>query len=171
MAKSKQQKKDLLQSLKDKIEKMKSVVFVNFKGLGVNENEELRAKCRENGAEFLVAKKTVLSKVLKDEGYDAGEMEGEVAAVFGYEDEIAPAKLIREFGKDHEQVQPIMGILENNIIDLEKVNALALLPSRDELVAKAVGSIAAPLSGFVNVLHGNLRNLVYVLNAVRESKE
>ena len=90
---------------------------------------------------------------------------------FGYEDEVVPAKIVDEFKKTHEeQINFIGGVLENNFLSAEKIQELAKLPSKQELYAKIVGSLNAPISGFVNVLAGNMRNLVYVLKAIEEKK-
>lgn len=174
MPKTKDQKKQILESLKSKFGKAKSVVFVNFKGLGVKENEELREALRQGESEYCVAKKTLLSLALKDTGSGAinpREMEGQVAAVFGYEDEVAPAKIIDKFKKGKEEkIKFVGGILENKYIESAAVEALAKLPGKTELYGKLVGSLNAPISGFVNALAGNLRNLVYVLSAVKDKK-
>ncbi len=173
MPKSKQQKQDILAGLKDKLGKIKSAVFVNFSGIPVKEINQLRNKCKDGSADYLVAKKTLFNKVLAESGLAdvaSRKLEGEVAAIFGYQDEILPAKLVNEFAKSHETMQVLGGILEGGMIDREKVLALAKLPSRPELLAKMVGSIASPLSGLVNVLQGNIRNLVYVLSAIKDKK-
>jgi len=173
MPKTREQKKDMLQAIKDKLAAMKSVIFVNFSGTKVGDIEKLRNDCRAQGAEYLVAKKTLLKKALDEsniEGIKEQNFEGEVAAVFGNSDEVAPAKLVGDFARDNEQMQIIAGVLENKVIDVDMVNTLSKLPSRDELLAKAVGSIAAPLSGMVNVLQGNIRKLVYVLSAISDKK-
>jgi len=172
MAKTKQQKEGIAQALSDKVKDSKSAVFVNFSNIPVQEIDELRNKCREAGSKYVVTKKTLLKKVLAEAGYDEAKdtsFDGEIATVFG-SDEITPAKLVKEFAKDHETMKVVAGILEGKMIDEPQVNALAVMPSKDELIAKVVGSIAAPLSGMVNVLQGNLRNFVYALNAIREKK-
>jgi len=173
MPKTKIQKEALLNSLKEKLQNMKASVFVNFMGLDVKSTEELRGKCRENDAEYLVAKKTILKRALVESGYKEFEeknFEGETAVVFGNGDEVSPARTVVEFSKDHEQIKVLAGILEGKVIEDTQIIALSKLPSRDELLAKAVGSIAAPLSGLVNVLHGNLKGLVYALSAIRDKK-
>jgi len=173
MAKTKQQKEEIIKILTEDLKKAKSLVFVNFDGLKVKEVEELRKKCRAENIGYLVAKKTLMKKAFKDaglEGVDPKSFEKEVATVFGYDDEVAPARIIQNFSKGHEALQAIGGILEGKFVAKDKIIELAKLPSRDELLAKVVGSIQAPVTGFVNVLSGNLRNLVYVLNAIKDNK-
>ena len=170
MPKTKKQKQEILVGIKDKLAKMKATVFVNFSGIPVKELNELRAKAKEQGIDYLVAKKTILSRALSEYNLTGKDLEGEVAALFAFEDEVAPAKLIKEFAKSHNKMKVVGGILEGGFIEPAKVMTLAALPSKPELLAKAVGSIAAPLSGLVNVLCGNLRGLACVLNAIRENK-
>lgn len=170
MTKTKQQKQEMLEYLKEKLADSKSVVFANFTGLSVNDMEDLRSKCRQAGVQYLVAKKTLLKKALAEAGFEAPELGGEISVAFSRQDEVAAAKILNEFSKGHEEVKFIAGILENKIIGAEEVKGLAQLPSKDELLAKMVGSIKAPISGFVNVLSGNLRGLVNVLNAIKDGK-
>ena len=176
MPKNKQQKQDILSSLSEKIKKSKSVVFAGFNALGVKDNEVLRAKLLQENSEYYVAKKTLINRAFKDskiEGLDTRQFDGKLATIFSYEDEVAPAKIIGEFRKDKEKTDKIFflgGILENKLLSKEQVEALSQLPSKTELYAKMVGSLNAPISGFVNVLAGNLRNLVGVLKAISEKK-
>jgi len=176
MPKNKDQKKEILSNLSEKIKKSKSVVFAGFNALGVKDNENLRAKLRAENSEYYVAKKTLINRAFKDskiEGLDTRNFDGKIAAIFSYEDEIAPAKIIGEFKKDKEKKDKIFflgGILENKLLSREEVEELSKLPSKHELYAKLVGSLNSPISGFVNVLAGNLRNLVGVLKAISEKK-
>ncbi len=176
MPKNKQQKQDILSSLSEKIKKSKSVVFAGFNALGVKDNEVLRAKLLQEKSEYYVAKKTLINRAFKDskiEGLDTRQFDGKLATIFSYEDEVAPAKIIGEFRKDKEKTDKIFflgGILENKLLSKEQVEALSQLPSKTELYAKMVGSLNAPISGLVNALAGNLRNLVGVLKAISEKK-
>lgn len=174
MPKTKNEKKEILKNLEDKISQAKSVVFAGFDGLGVKDNEDLRQKLKEENNEYLVAKKTLIKLAFEKQGQkdlDIDSLTGKVAAIFAYDDEISGAKIVDNFRKDKEdKLYFLGGILEGKMIDQEKVNALAKLPSREELYAKIVGSINAPVSGLVNVLAANLRNFVYVLKAIEEKK-
>jgi large subunit ribosomal protein L10 len=175
MAKTKLQKQVMLRDVSEKITKAKSMVFAEFSGLGVKQNEDLRHKLRTENSEYLVAKKTILKLALKDksiEGLDLGSIKGQLSVVFGYEDEVAPAKIVNEFKKGNpDSISFAGGILEGKFINASKVQELACLPSKQELYAKIVGSINAPISGFVTVLAGNMRGLVVALNAIKEKKE
>lgn len=172
MAKSKKVKVAALTDLNTHLRTAKSVVFANFQGLKVKDTEELRTKCRAENIYFVATKKTLLKKALDEMGLnvDVKTFAGGVAAIFGLSDEVAPAQITAEFAKTHDVVSIFGGILEGNYIDSAKVNALAKLPSKQQLLGQLVGTLNAPISGFVNVLAGNLRGLVTVLNGIKEAK-
>lgn len=173
MAKTREQKEQELKALSEKLEKSKGVVFAQYMGLTVYELQKLREKLREEESEMVVAKKRLIGLMLEKAGFSkevVANMDGGVAVVFGYKDEVTAAKILAEFGKDHEAVGFHAGILEGELIDVEKVTVLSKLPSRQELLAKMVGSLQSPIAGFVNVLSGNLRGLVQVLNQIKEQK-
>lgn len=173
MPKTKGQKDQLINDLVDKMSKYKSLVFADYKGLTVADSQEIRKLCRKQGAEYLVVKKTLIKLALEKAGIndvDVKSMSGNIAVLIGFEDEIAPAKIAATFGKKHENLKMLGGILENKFIDLAKVQSLSAIPSKAELLAKLVGSINAPVSGFVNVLAANIRALLNVVSAIKEQK-
>ena len=175
MPKNKIQKKEILSELKDKIARAKSLVFVGFNALGVKDNENLRLKMKAEQGEYYVAKKTLLNLALKENKIDlnAKDFGGKIAAIFSYEDEVAPAKVIGTFKKDKEKADKIVflgGLLGDKLLSKEEAEALSNLPSKPELYAKVVGSLNAPVSGFVNVMAANLRALVGVLKAIEAKK-
>ena len=168
---TKKQKEDLVKKLSEQLVKMKAAVFADYTGMSVAKLTELRRKLRVKDVELKVAKKTLIDIALKGAGIEAVDtkkMVGQVAVIMGYSDEVAPAKTIYEFDKKGERIKILGGILEKNFIDAQGVLSLAKLPSRQELLAKAVGSIAASLTGMVNVLQGNLRGLVQVLSQIKK---
>lgn len=175
MPKSKIQKGEIFRDLNEKIKKSKSVIFAGFDALGVKDNEALRAKLRGENGEYYVAKKTLLNRALQENKLDINvrDFAGKVAAIFSYEDEVAPAKILGNFRKDKDKENRIFflgGILDGKLLSKKDVESLSALPSKTELYAKLVGTLNAPISGFVNALGGNLRNLVNVLKAIEEKK-
>ncbi len=173
MAKTKEQKKKAVEDLEKKLSKMKTTVFVNFTGLSVKDATALRNILRKEKIDYEVTKKTLLKLALDKVGYkdiEPKKFEGNIAVAFGYEDEVMPAKLLKQFMAQHEMVKFIGGILENKYIDAAGVLELANVPGKQELFAKFVGSINSPISGFVNVLAGNLRGFVQVLKAISEKQ-
>jgi large subunit ribosomal protein L10 len=173
MAKSKQQKESTLADLTAQLMAAKSVVFADFSGLTVKEATELRDKARKEDIRVLVSKKTLMRLAFEKAGYegiDPSKLEGALVMITGMSDEVAPAKLTAEFAKEHEALKIVAGVLERKLVDAAAIKALSKLPSKQELLARLVGSINAPVSGFVNVLAGNLRGLVNVMNAIKDQK-
>ncbi len=166
------QKEELVKSLASKLKDSKAVVFSDFKGLAVKDMTVLRNELREKGIDFKVLKKTLISIALKDAGIemDLKKMEGQIAIAVSQGDEVEAAKIIAKMAKVNENLKIAGGILGKKILSTEEVMALSKLPSKDELLAKLVGTLNAPVSGFVNVLAGNIRGLVQVLKAVSEVK-
>lgn len=169
---TKQQKKDIVKDLSDKAKSAKSIIFVDYKGLKVKDVTELKKQLREAGVDYVVSRKTLVDIALKDAGIETSVkgMEGQIAISFSKEDEVAAAKIIEKFAKTNENLKMLGGVLGVQVMSQEEVKALAKIPSKEELLAKLVGSLKSPVSGFVNVLGGNLRGLVQVLNAIKETK-
>ena len=165
MALTKVQKQKILDDLKEKIAKQKAMVFVDFTGLKVKDLSNLRKKLKESDNELKVAKKTLLALALKNAGLkiEVKKIKGEIALVFGYKNEISPAQTVYQFAEANPNLKILGGILENKLIDAEKIIELAKLPTREELLAGLVGSIFAPVTNLVNVLQGNIKGLLYVL--------
>jgi len=170
MAQTKEQKQKSLKEIKENLEKQKAMVFVAYEGLKAADIFNFRKKLKEADGKFLVVKKTLLNLILKDKkiNINAKDLKGQIAVVFGFEDEISPAKLSYQFSREKEGLRLLAGFFENEIIGSEQVLALAQIPSREELLSKVVGSIASPISGFVNVLQGNLKNFVYLLTNIKK---
>jgi large subunit ribosomal protein L10 len=166
------EKEAVVKELTDKFTSAKSLVITDYLGLNVAEMTELRSKLREAGVEFKVVKNTLATIAAND--VEMEEMteyfSGPTAIAFDEDDAVSPAKVLVEFAKDHEVLEIKAGLLNGEIISKEKVESLAEIPSREELLAKAFASMKAPLSGLVNVLQGNIRGLVQVLNQIKEEK-
>ena len=171
MAKTKQQKELALTDLGARMKGAKGMVFADIQKLKIKDTDELRAACRDANIGFVVSKKTILRKALKDIGLDVDtkSFAGGVSALFGA-DEVAPAQVIANFAKTRDAVKIFGGVLEGAFIDSAKVKQLSALPSKHQLLGQLVGTLNAPVSGFVNVLAGNLRGLVTVLGAIKDKK-
>jgi large subunit ribosomal protein L10 len=176
MPKTKVQKQEVLRTLNQKISQSKSIIFTAFNALEVKDNEKLRALLRQENGEYYVAKKTLIGLALKEANLgdvNVKDFPGKTAAIFSYGDEVSPAKVIFNFRKDKDKENKITfigGILEGKFLTKAEVEALSQLPSKHELYSKLVGSLNAPVSGFVNVLGGNLRGLVTALKAIADQK-
>lgn len=171
---SKEQKKQIISETAQLIKESKTTALFDYKGISVVEMAELRNKLRENQAELKVLKKSLASLAYKEAGLevDVRSFEGQVGIAVKGEDEISVPKAIVEFSKGRKEIERVLGgTLEGILITKDKVLDLAKLPSKEELLAKTVGTIKAPISGFVNALSGNLRNLVGVISSIKDSKE
>ena len=172
MAISRQKKEETIAAFEKSMQQSKIVVFVNFQGINVASITELRNSIRESGGSMQVLKKTLIQRVLDKSEVDINTLafEGEIAAVFGFEDEVGVVKVLNAFAKEKEHSTFRGGIMGSVLLDEDALMQLARIPGRDELLAKTVGSLAAPMSGILNVFTGNMRNLVYALSAIQESK-
>jgi len=166
---TKAQKETIVKDLTDKLKKIKSAVFADYAGLSVVKLTKLRRELRGQGVDIKVIKKTLVDISLKNAGIndaDAKKMPGQLAVITGYDDEVAPAKIVYGFSRKEDKLKILGGILNNAFIDAAGIVGLAKLPSRPELLGKLVGTIAAPMSGMLNVLQGNMRGLVQVLSQI-----
>lgn len=172
MPKTRAQKEEIVSELSKKFGRIKSAVFTSISGYTMENANSLRAKGREQGVETLIAKKSLLTKALEAGNLKVSEdqLPGSILTTLGFNDEVSAAKLIAGFLKDREGCVIAGGILEGQFVGADVIKHLATLPGKQELLAKIVGSINAPVSGFVNALAGNMRNLVYALNAIKETK-
>jgi large subunit ribosomal protein L10 len=173
MAVSRKQKEELVDKVTAQIAESKAMVFVDFRGLSVEQMTELRSDLRSKGISVKVLKQKLLGIAAKNAGAEIDEISLKnhpLAIAFG-QDEVEPAKAIYAFTKKFESMQMVGGALNGKMISMEELKALASMPSREEMYAKIVGSLASPLRGIVGVLGGNLRGLVSVLNQVAESKK
>jgi len=170
MALTKQQKQKVLEDLKDKIAKQKAMVLVGITGLKVKDITDLRKKLKATDGNLKVTKKTLIEKAFKENklDFDKKDYKEELALVFGFKDEIIPAKTTYEFGQTNPNLKILGGFFENKFLEAEKVIELAQLPSKDQLLARLVGSISSPISNLVNVLQGNIKGLILVLSAIKK---
>ncbi|MAG28992.1 50S ribosomal protein L10 [bacterium] len=172
MPKTRQQKEETFSQAKADIKDAKSLVFVGYHGLTVPQVEELRSQLREEQVKLQVIKKTLIKKVLDDAGIDVDvkNLGDGLAVAYSLNDEVSAAKVLANFQKDNEALQLYGGVLEEKFIDDAGIMALSKLLSKPELYAKLVGSINAPVSGFVNTLGGVMRGMVNVLNGIKDAK-
>ena len=171
---TKEQKREIVKDLSDRFSKSKSIVFLGFQGLTAVENVILRKKLSDESIDYKVARKTLIKKGLKEAKFESSEelkLEGPVAVAVGYDDEIAPARLANEYSKENKKLKLLGGFIETKYMDAIGIKSLAILPGKEQLRAQLVGTINAPVSGFVNALAGNIRGLVNALRAIGENKD
>ncbi len=168
MPKTKQQKIDTVATLTDQLSRAKSVVFADYKGLNMGSLSDIRNQVRDQGAEFNVTKNSLLKLALLTTNYQLPTtiFDGPTATLLSYEDEISPIKVLAKTLKDTSIGKIKGGLLNGEFMDEFSILRLASLPSKDELRAKVVGVLTAPLQGMVGVLKANLRNLVYAVDQI-----
>lgn len=168
MPKTREEKKDVVNALADKISKMQSAVFVNFTGLPVKEVSQIREKTWGTDVDYVVAKKTLLSVAFKQAGVAVNprELDGNVGVAFGYSDPVSAMKLMGDFAKKYEALKIIGGVFEGKFIAATEVVALSKLPSKQELLGQLVGQLQAPVSAFVRTLSEVPGSFVRVLSAM-----
>ncbi len=157
MALTKEKKQKNLTDLKANIAKQKSVIFADFSKVNSADLFKLRKTLKEQGCNLKVGKKTLIRIAFGQSGISfwakmKKAIPGQLALVFGMEDEVAPARLSYQFAKTNENFKILGGIFEGKFIDREKALVLAALPTRNELLGKLVGSLASPMASFVRVL-------------------
>jgi large subunit ribosomal protein L10 len=175
MAITREAKEKAVDTLSGELGRIKLAVMTDYRGLTVREVEELRGVLREEGITYRVTKNTLLrlaaSKNPALAGIDPKNFNGPMALAMGFDDEVAPARVIFQYAKTHNALEIVGAISgDGSYLTSAQVKALATLPTREQLIAQVVGTIAAPLSGLVGVMSGNVRSIINVLNALSEAR-
>lgn len=173
MAITKEKKQEIIKELGEKIDKQKSVVFIDYAGTSVKDLSLLRKGLRQSGNELKIAKKTLINRAFEEKKKDLNirDLGGQVGVVFGYEDEVSSSKNVYEFSKTHETVKILGGLLEGNFYGVSDIVKIAELPSREQLLGGLIGTLNAPISNFAYVLSGTLSQFVQVLSQIRDKKQ
>jgi len=154
-------KKAVVEALSAKIKEASSVVFVDYKGITVAQDADLRTQFRDAGVEYSVVKNTLTRFATKENGYDFEEvLNGTTAMVSTTGDPIAPARIVCEFAKKNKILSIKGGIVEGSVLSADQLNGFGELPSKNALVAQVLGTFLAPIS-----------SLAFVLDQVRIQKE
>ena len=174
MSSNRDMKAQTVADIRDRFQRSGSVVLVDYRGINVEQVTSLRKQFREAGVEYVVLKNTLVKRALAELSMDemSDLLEGPSAFAFGYQDPVAPAKIITDFiaKTKNEHLQVKGGLVEGKRIDPQGVKALADLPPREVLIARIMGSLNAPVTNFVGVLSATLRSLLYAIEAVRKQK-
>jgi len=169
MALTREQKKKIIEDLKEKIARQKAIIFVGITGLKVKDLSELRRKLKAVEGNLQVVKKTLIEKAFKENDleFDRNKYREEVALAFGFEDEIKLAKRVHQFSLVNERLKILGGFFENRFREAQELITLAQLPTREELLARLVGTLSAPLTNFASALQYNLKGLIYLLTKIK----
>lgn len=169
MPKTRIQKEQAVVQIQEKLSRAKALVFADYKGLTMKQLSALRKQLRDQNSEFAITKNTLLERALPASHFSlpASSLNGPTATLFAYDDEISPLKILVKTLKDTAVGKVKSGFLGIEPLDEARILKLSTLPTKDELKGKVVGVLAAPLTGIVSVLQGNLRNLVYAFNQIK----
>ncbi len=175
MAISRVAKEQAVDILSKELGRIKLAVMTDYRGLTVREVEELRSVLRDEGISYRVTKNTLLRLAAKNSpalaDIDPSTFMGPTALAMGFDDEVAAARVIFQYAKTHQALEIVGGITgDGQVLTAAQVKSLATLPTREQLLGQVVGTIAAPLTGFVGVMSGNVRSIINVLNALSEAK-
>lgn len=174
------QKEKFVQELADKLAKSSLILFTDYKGLSVAQISELRGKLFERyeaKAKYQVVKNTLLRLALRKAGYNEEEWADDIhettaVLMVNEDDPVEAVKIIYDFTKASKNKLPALRgfYLEGKYFDQSKVDDIAQLPSKEQLIAMVVGGIAAPISGLAYALNGVLTKFLYALNAIKDKK-
>lgn len=169
MPQTKEKKKQIVQDLKTKIQNQKLTIFFDFSGIKTKDLSELRRELKKSENELKITKKTLTQIAFKNSGFDIDfkKIKSQLALVFGFKDEILPAKILYQFSENNPNLKILGGVFEKKLVGPEKIVELAKLPTREELLARLVGRIKAPISNLINVLEGNIKGLINVLDNLK----
>lgn len=173
MALSKQKKSDIVARVSDLLASSKLTVIARYRGTSVKAMQELRRQAIQNHTSVMVVKNRLVKKAIEQnetlKDIDTSLLQGQLLYAFNSEDEVAPAQALANFAKQEPQIEFVAGLSEDGkLLAAEEVKILAQLPGKDQLRAMLVGTIAAPLTGFMGVMSGNIHGLLNVLNARAE---
>ncbi len=166
------QKRAVVEEISVKIKTAKAIVLADHRGLTVEQDTELRNALRKAGVDYKVVKNTLTRFAAKENGLDGLDsyLNGPTAMATHATDPVAPAKVLSEYAKKFDKLELKAGVVEGRVIDINGIKTLAELPPREVLIARVLGGLNAPISGFANVLNANLTGLVVALNAIAEKK-
>lgn len=169
------EKQAVVAELTEKLKNASAGVIVDYRGITVAEDTELRAKMREAGVDYFVMKNTLLRFAVKDAGLDdlTDVLKGTTSIALCQGDPVAAAKVVSEFSKKlapQEKFTVKAGFVDGKVIDPAGVKALADLPSKEVLVATVLGTMIAPIRGLATVLDANISGLARVIQAIADQK-
>jgi large subunit ribosomal protein L10 len=172
---TKQQKRDELTALREKVARAPGLVVANYRGLSVAEARELRSRLQAAGNtyEYRVAKNTLLRLAVKGTSAEgiAPKLVGPTAVAFAYAEPAALAKALVDYAKEHEKFEIKGGVIDGAVVDLAEVRALAALPSKNELRATLMATLRSPLQSLAGTLAGLLGGVRNALEQRRKQLE
>jgi large subunit ribosomal protein L10 len=166
-------KQQITEDLHDRFARSAIIVLTDYKGLDVTSINELRRKLRDANIEYQVVKNTLLVRAAEDTeiALIKDHFKGPSAVAISYDDPVAPAKILTQFAKENDKLEIKVGVLNGKILDVQAIKALAMLPSREVMLAHVLSTINAVPTSFVRVLAEVPRSMLNVLTAIKDQKE
>jgi large subunit ribosomal protein L10 len=166
-------KQQITEDLHDRFARSAIIVLTDYKGLDVISINELRRKLRDANIEYQVVKNTLLVRAAEDTeiALIKDHFKGPSAVAISYDDPVAPAKILTQFAKENDKLEIKVGVLNGKILDVQAIKALAMLPSREVMLAHVLSTINAVPTSFVRVLAEVPRSMLNVLTAIKDQKE
>lgn len=170
MAKTHTEKSELLNKYKDILEKKSGYLLVNSDKVNTSAVTKLKIKLKDANANYTVVQNSIFKIALQEtnQPLEAQEINGPTAVIYFDDDPTAPAKLVKEMQKETELLDAKFGVYEGEFLSEERVMQLAEIPSKEVLLSRLVGTMNAPLTGFMNAITGNVRGLTMVLKGISE---
>ncbi|MBE7054968.1 MAG: 50S ribosomal protein L10 [Ruminococcaceae bacterium] len=168
-----EEKKQVVSAIAEQFKTAVSGVFVDYCGLTVEQDTQLRNKLREAGVEYKVIKNTLTRFAAKEVGFDELDpiLNGPTSLAISMTDEVAPAKVIADFAKENDKLEIKAGFLDGKVLALDEVKKLAATPNRETLIAKMLGSLNAPISNLARTLQALVDNGVEPADIKVEKEE
>lgn len=166
-------KEEFVEEIARDLEQAELIILTDYRGLNVASVTDLRRRLKAEQCQYRVVKNTLTRLACQKIGLDGLEeyLEGPTAIAYTAADPVGAARVFLEFSREHEALSVKGGLLSGQLLEPEQIKALGEIPPREILLARVCGGFQAPLAGLVNVLQGNIRQLVYALDAVRRLKE
>ncbi len=167
------EKKKIVEDLHDRFSRSKVVIVTDYKGLDVTTISGLRRKLRDAGVEYKVVKNTLLARAAEDTDVVSirDYFKGPSAIALSYDDPVAPAKVLTDFAKQNDKLEIKIGVMAGNVLEADRIKALAALPSREALLAQVLSAMNGVSTGFVRTLSAIPAQFLNVLQAIKEQKE
>jgi large subunit ribosomal protein L10 len=172
MAKTRSQKTELLDKYKDILKNKAGYLLLNSDKIDTSTVTKLKVQLKDLDANYAVVKNSIFKVALQEENQplETQDIDGPTAIIYFDEDPTGPAKLIKETQKESKLLDAKGGVFEGEFLSEERVMMLAEIPSKEVLLGKLLGSMSAPVSGFMNAVTGNVRGLTMVLKGISEKK-
>jgi len=170
-----EEKAQVVAELTEVIGRASGMYFADFSGMNAEQTTNLRRELRKNGVQFKVAKNTLIRRALQDTGKLTDDLSaslvGQTGVAFGFDDPVAPARVLKDFLEKNDNKPAVkLAYLEGVTYPGSQLKTVAALPTKKDVMASIVGSIAAPISGIAGVLGALQRDLVYLLDAIEKQK-